>query len=53
MRIQPVKDLSAAQCVTEWAQKFALLLTFLVLQEMETEIESMISKIIDEMYQSS
>jgi hypothetical protein len=45
--------LSATQCATKWAQKFALLLIFLAPQEMETEIELMISKITDEMRQSS
>jgi hypothetical protein len=41
MRLE--KDLVVAQCATEWAQKFALVLTFLALQEMEARRESMIS----------
>jgi hypothetical protein len=41
--MRPEKDLVVAQCATEWAQKFTLLLTFLALQEMETGRESMIS----------
>jgi hypothetical protein len=51
--MRPEKDLAAAQCVTKWAHKFVLLLTFLVLQEMETGRESIISKITDEMRQLS
>jgi hypothetical protein len=31
VEMRPEKDLTAAQCATEWAQKFALLLTFLAL----------------------
>jgi hypothetical protein len=53
MRMRLEKDLAAAQCATEWAQKFVLLLTFLVLQEMKTRRESIISKITDEMRQLS
>jgi hypothetical protein len=46
-------SLAAAQCAAEWVQKFALILTFLTLQEKEAEKESMISNITDEMRQSS
>jgi hypothetical protein len=46
------KYLAAAQCVIEWAQKFALLLTFLALKEIDAGIEPMISYIIGEMCQS-
>jgi hypothetical protein len=51
VRMQPEKDLAAAQCATEWEQKFTLLLTFLTLQEMDAGIKLMISYIIGEMRQ--
>jgi hypothetical protein len=50
MRLE--KDLAATQCATEWEQKFAFLLTFLTLQEIDAGIKLMISYIIGEMRQS-
>jgi hypothetical protein len=40
MRLE--KNVAAAQCAALWAQKFALLVTFLVLQEEESGIELII-----------
>jgi len=46
MRLE--NDLVTAQCVTKWVQKFAFLLTFLSLQELETGRESMMSEMTDD-----
>jgi len=45
--MRPEKDLAAAHCATEWAQKFVFLLTFLALYEMEARRESMVSEITE------
>jgi hypothetical protein len=50
--MRPEKDLAAAHCATEWAQKFVFLLTFLALYEMEARRESMVSEITEEIRQS-
>jgi hypothetical protein len=52
VRMRSEKDLASDQCTTEWVQKFAFLLTFLTLQEIDVGIELMISYIIGEMHQS-
>jgi hypothetical protein len=52
MGMLPDENLVAAQCATEWAQKFALLLTFRALQEEEVRIESSVSNIMGEIRQS-
>jgi hypothetical protein len=46
MRLE--NDLVTAQCVTEWVQKFTLLLTFLSLQKLETGRESMTFEMTDD-----
>jgi hypothetical protein len=46
VKMLPKKDLVVTQCATEWAQKFAILLTLLALQEKDAGSESMILYII-------
>jgi hypothetical protein len=51
--MQLENDRVTGQCITEWAQKFALLLTFLALQELETGKDSMISEMTDDKIRQS